>query len=56
MGAEGWCLLHDRAFSETEECPGCEESAEKARRESLRKHEATHGWRNPPSIYEEDKE
>lgn len=24
-------------------------------KEDKRKHEATHGWRNPPSVYEEDR-
>ena len=55
MGVAKTCMVHDKVF--TLVCPNCYAEAGVVEwRERQRKHEATHGWRNPPCIYEEQSE
>jgi hypothetical protein len=53
-GAPDMCSVHEREFAVV--CPDCYAEAGVVEwREKQRKHECTHGWRNPPSVYEEER-
>lgn len=53
MKTTGYCVLHGEFFLV---CAGCYEQVARPDIErAQRKHEATHGWRNPPSVYEDDR-